>query len=67
MLEILVENYVCVAQGEVKVRVVVTSVEVVGTSFLFVEGDTVRNKYWVGLVKRSEVQRIFECCYFIYR
>ena len=36
------------------------SVEVVGSDRVFVEGDIIRNKDLVGLVKLSEVQRIFE-------
>ena len=48
---ILVGKSVCVAQGEFEGESIVDSVEVVGTERVFVEGDIVRNKYWVGLVK----------------
>ena len=41
-------------------------VEVVGMEHVFVDGDTARNKYWVGLVKCSEGQRLVECCCLIY-
>ena len=34
------------------------SVEVVGPERVFVEGDIASNKYLVGIVKLSEVQRI---------
>ena len=44
----------------------VESVDVVGTERVLVEGDIVRNKYWVGLVKFSEGQILVECCCFIY-
>ena len=43
------------------------SVEVVGTEHVFVEGDMVRNKYWVGLVNCYEGQRLVECCCLICR
>ena len=36
------------------------SVEVVGPERVFVEGDTARNKDWVGLVKCSEGQKLVE-------
>ena len=36
------------------------SVEVVGQYYVFVEGDMVRNKYYVGLVKCSERKRHVE-------
>ena len=42
------------------------SLEVVGPERVFLEGDIVRSKNWVRLVKFSEVQRLFECCCLIY-
>ena len=36
------------------------SVEVVVPERLFMEGDIIRNKDWVGIVKCSEVQRLVE-------
>ena len=51
VLTIVVQNSVWVIYGEVKVEVVVASVEVVGTYISFVEGDTVMNKYQVGILK----------------
>ena len=33
----------------------------VGPERVFVDGDLVVNKYWVGLVKCSEGQRLVEC------
>ena len=47
-------------------EVVVDSVEVVDPEWIFVEGDIVRNQYWVGIVKLSEEQRLVECCCIIY-
>ena len=41
--------------------------EVVGPEDVFVEGNTARKKYRVGIVKLSEVQRLVECCFLIYR
>ena len=32
---------------------------------MFVDGDMVRNKYWVGIVKLSEEQSLVECCYYL--
>ena len=43
------------------------SVEVVGLERVFVEGDILRNKYFVGIVKCSGVQRLVDCCCLIYR
>ena len=40
----------------------VTSVDIVSPERTFVDGDIVRNKCWVGLVKLSEGQNIVECC-----
>ena len=39
----------------------------VGLERMFREGDIVGNKYLVGLVKCSKVQRCGEYCCFIYR
>ena len=58
---------VYVTQDKVKGEIVVDSVEVEGTEHVFVEGDIARNKYWVGLVKCSEGQRLVECCCLVYR
>ena len=55
---IVVVNSVCATKGEVKGEVVVDSVEVVRPERVFVEGDIASNKYLVGIVKLSEVQRI---------
>ena len=54
--------FVCVIEGEGKVGIMVTSVEIVMPERTVVDGDIVRNKCWVGLVKLSEGQNIVECC-----
>ena len=36
------------------------SMEVVGPESVYVEGDTMRNKYWVGLLKCSKGQMIVD-------
>ena len=43
------------------------SMEVVGTKCMFMAGDIVNIKYWVGVVKCSEGQRLVELCCLIYR
>ena len=43
------------------------SMEVVGTKRMFMAGDIVRNKYWVGIVNCSEGQRLVELCCLIHR
>ena len=43
------------------------SVRVCGPERMFLERDTARNKYWIGLVKCSEGQMLVECCCLIYR
>ena len=54
MLVIVVGKLVCVTKCEVKVVIVVDSLEMVMFSMepesLLVDGDIVRNKDWVGLV-----------------
>ena len=61
------ENSVCVIQVEVEVGIVVDSVEMVRPEHVFLDEDMARNKYWVGIVKCSEVQRLVEYCCLIYR
>ena len=66
VLETLVTKSVCVTWGEFQVGVVVTSVYVVVLERVFVDVETVRNKYWVGFVKFSEGISIDEFCCLIY-
>ena len=42
------------------------SAGVVGKEHIFVEGDIVRNKYWVVFVNLSKCQSLVECCCLIY-
>ena len=53
---IMLERSVCATKDEAEGEIssIVVSLEALGRERVFVEGDTMRNKYWVGIVKFSE-------------
>ena len=61
---IVVARSGCFTENNFEAASVGVSLEVIGMERVFVEGDMVRNKYWVGLLKFSEVQSLVE--WFVY-
>ena len=59
-----------IIEGEIGIEgeiwIVVASVEMMSLESVFVDGAIVSNKYWVGLVKLSEENKLIGCCCFIY-
>ena len=58
MSVVVVASSGCVIEYDFEGASVMVSVEVVGPERVFLEGYTMRNKDWVGIVNFSEVQRL---------